>query len=105
MILDEELLYETIEKYTSEDALIHPPTEVDSDNLFSSGILQGRLQRAATDEAIGDSAQFSRYFIWASTIRGILTRAIEGSTLKQELVQAVNSLACFCEIPTKLRDY
>ena len=68
---------------------------------------QGRLQRAAEDQAFSDEAMFSRYQIWAETLRRALMSVIEDldsrpdENTRRSVVLVANSLGAFCEIQNR----
>jgi len=96
----EELINQIIEVFDCEDEVILSKAYADggTEGLF------GRLGRAALDRISEDDATFSRYGIWANTVRDNIlcamklldNRDIHGA--KRILVRAVNSLSAFSEI-------
>ena len=104
--MDEFELQSIVEKYSDGRTLIEFTTINEPNSSESPQMLQGRLQRAAINQVSDGASTLSRYQIWAETLRGIVVRASRSesccSELRTELVQAANSLACFCEIQSRL---
>jgi hypothetical protein len=78
------------------------------DYQHSLHVCQGRLHRAAFDQIFSDEAMFSRYRIWAETLRGALMAVIEDldggrpdENTRRNVVLVANSLAAFCEIQSR----
>ena len=103
----ERLLNDIVEKYDTDGEIIS--SEICSYNDIE--YLFPRLKRAALNHVIEcdnpgmGAAMFSRYRIWADTIRGVLEELMdqtEGDTTrsidKKNLIKVVNSLSAFCEI-------
>jgi hypothetical protein len=68
-----------------------------------------RLERAALDQVESDDETFSRYAIWANTVRDTIIQAVkminENSNNKEVLpllIRAANSLSAFSEIQALL---
>ena len=75
------------------------------------GVLGGRLLRGAGNVAHGDPAMFSRYGIWANTMKDLVLRALRdleqgrsGGETVQRLQLVANSLSAFCDIQTLFDD-
>lgn len=101
----ENLIYKIIEDYSTEKALKISSAYTDGglEPLFP------RLERAALDQIVSDDSTFSRYAIWANTVRDTIIEAIkvinENSSYKEVrplLIRAANSLSAFSEIQAVL---
>ena len=96
----EELIDQIIEVFDCEDEVILSKAYADG----GTEGLSGRLSRAALDQISKDDAAFSRYGIWANTVRDNILCAmklLENQDIheaKRFLVRAVNSLSAFSEI-------
>jgi len=97
--------YRTLEK-------VEPSTAYqDGGSSLDPGRLSGRLARGAGNVAHGDPALFSRYGIWANTLKDLVLRALrdvernvpDGETV-QRLQLVSNSLSAFCDIQTLFDD-
>ncbi len=70
---------------------------------------QSRLVRAARTQVYSGEAMFSRYLIWAETLRGGLMSVVEDldrspdENTRRNVVLVSNSLATFCEIQSRFR--
>jgi hypothetical protein len=96
----EELINQTIQVFDREDEIV-------LSHAYGDGGTEGlspRLSRAALNQISEGEATFSRYAIWANTVRDNILRAI--SLLENQdtdeaychLVRAANSLSAFAEI-------
>lgn len=97
----ENLIYKIIEDFSSDKALRISSAYMDGglEPLFP------RLERAALDQLASDDAAFSRYAVWANTVKDTIIEAIkmvnENSNCKEIrplLIKAANSLSAFSEI-------
>ena len=99
-------LADLLDAYNQSDQVVECPcTEVSGPLTFDIGSLaQARLGRAAENGSSGSGATFSRYRIWAETIRGALIGVLEeeqtdlAETAKANLIRTINSLGAFCAI-------
>jgi hypothetical protein len=95
---------ETLERF-DDDRKVRELNAYEVAGADQDGPLKSRLERAATNQMEGGMATFSRYAIWAETVRGILLSAeadvTEGNltddTLRK-LRRCINTLAAFSEI-------
>ena len=73
-----------------------------------AGCLFARLERSAQNQCIESNSMFSRYGIWANTMRGNLIDALndlegqDSETAVRRITECINSLSAFAEIQTLL---
>jgi hypothetical protein len=100
----EELVNQIIESFDREDKVVL--SEAYSDG--GTDPLSPRLGRAVLNQISEGDATFSRYAIWANTVRDNIIRAIsllenqDTDEAYRHLVRAVNSLSAFTEIQALL---
>jgi hypothetical protein len=98
-------LEELLSRY-ERDELIEPIVGRDS----GTDPLWPRLHRAASNDLEGGEATWSRYAIWANTVRDNIVEGIaaqnEGDLRKanHHLVRAANSLAAFADLQSALHE-
>ena len=96
----EELINQIIEVFDREDKIV-------SSEAYAAGGTEGlspRLSRAALNQIDEGDATFSRYAIWAITVRDNILHAIrlvenqDIDEAKRFIIRAANSLSAFTEI-------
>ena len=90
---------EIIQKHDDDTHIIL--TQAFSDG--GAGPLFGRLERAASNQVSEGSSMFSRYGIWANTVRDNLVEALadidnDSSDSSKKITRCINSLSAFAEI-------
>lgn len=97
----ENIIFKILEDYSSDKALKISTSYTDGglESLFP------RLERAVLDQIASGDSTYSRYAIWANTVRDTIIEAIklinENANLKEVrplLIRAANSLSAFSEI-------
>jgi hypothetical protein len=97
-------IHEILERFDN-DLNIQKLNAYEVSEAVHDGPLNGRLERAAINQIEEGIATFSRYAIWAETVRGILLSAeadiaeghLTDDTLRK-LRRCINALSAFSEI-------
>ena len=104
-----ETIEQVVARYHQTDDLLMSTAYSDGGTDGGSMMLGARLARAAGNQDRGDTAAFSRYAIWANTVRDHVLSALEsisrsgthaGAT--EHLRVAANSLSAFSDIQSLL---
>ena len=106
-----EQLHTICEHYCTLERVAPSKAYGDGGDSLDIGRLRSRLMRGAGNVAHGDPAMFSRYGIWANTLKDLVLRALrdverdapDGETV-QRLQLVANSLSAFCDIQTLFDD-
>ncbi len=97
--LTEEKLIRITEQYSRDELIL-------SDAYIDGGIdpLWGRFERAVINQIGNGEAVFSRYAIWANTVRDNIVEGLnllnigDSDKAKQSFIRAVNSMSAFADV-------